>query len=128
MRDMRDREDTPTDALRRSCRVALESFGADRVSLWAYDAPARTFTLVAMEDGSCDVLGDGPTWPGVMEDDFHSAAQVLSERLPQVISDPRANGYFPGSLARDLDIIGPVLLIPLFFGGPVGVLAIEPPA
>jgi GAF domain-containing protein len=125
---MRDSEETPTDSLRRSCRVALESFGADRVSLWAHDAPARTFSLVAMEDGSGDVLGDGPTWPGVIEDDFHSATQVLSERLPQVISDPQANGYFPGSLARDLDIIGPVLLVPLFFGGPVGVLAIEPPA
>src|SRR5918996_4737613 len=128
MSHMRAGEDTPTDALRYSCRFALEKFAAARVSLWAYDATAKTITLVAMEDASGDVLGDGPTWPGVTVDDFHAAAQALSERSPHLVADAQANGYFPGSLAHDLDIIGPVLLVPLFFGGPVGVLAIEPPA
>src|SRR5918996_838474 len=125
MSHMRAGEDTPTDALRYSCRFALEKFAAARVSLWAYDATAKTITLVAMEDASGDVLGDGPTLPGVTVDDFHAAAQALSERSPHLVADAQANGYFPGSLARDLGI-GSVLLVPLFFGGSVGVLAVEP--
>jgi len=123
---MRAGEDTPTDAMRHACRFALESFAADRVSLWAYDAPTETITVVAMEDVSGDVLGEGPTWPGVTVDEFHAAAHLLSERSPEVVRDAQVNGYFPGSMARDLGIDS-ILLVPLFFGGPVGVLAVEPP-
>jgi diguanylate cyclase (GGDEF)-like protein len=124
--EMRAGEDTPTDALRRACRTALGAFNARRVSLWSYDVSAKTITIVAVEDSSGDSPGDDFIWPGVDVDEFHAAAQALSERAPQLVHDAQMNGFFPGALARDMGI-GSILLVPLFFGGPVGVLAVEPP-
>ena len=125
MDDERAGGDNPTEALRRSCRAALSSFEAARVSLWAYDELTDTLTLAGSEvafDGSGARL-EGPAEMEIAK--WPAAARAISTGSPRIIEDARSDDRFPRGLAMDMGIES-ILLVPLRFGGPVGMLAIEP--
>ena len=125
MEDERARSDSPTNALRRACRAALSSFEATRASLWAYDSPTETLTLVGSEVAFDGAGGRLEGHAEVELANFPAAARVISEGTPKIIENARADDRFLRALAVEMGIES-ILLVPLGFGGPVGMLAIEP--
>src|SRR5207244_2372713 len=112
----------------RACRAVRETLGAERVSVWLYDAPGQTVSPYASDTPDDPEIGElFESWAHIPLKDFPAACTALLEARPVEVRDAHNDERLPPELAADFGLTS-VHYEPLVVGRPVGMLSIEPAA
>lgn len=112
----------------RLCRAVRETLGAERVSVWLYDASGQTVSPYGSDtpdDPQLEELFE--SWAHIPLEDFPAACTALLEARPVDVRDAHNDERLPPELAVDFGLTS-VHYEPLVVERPVGMLAIEPAA
>lgn len=110
----------------RLCRALRETLGAERVSVWLYEASGQTvspYASDAPDDPELEALFE--SWAHIPLENFPAACTALLEARPVDVRDAHNDERLPPELAADFGLRS-VHYEPLVVGRPVGMLSIEP--